>query len=56
MTLAFDTAKVVRVLPEAVHVPFDVHVVAHADLYPSRLMRALFDHLVVELKDALRCV
>jgi DNA-binding transcriptional LysR family regulator len=53
ITLAFDQAKVVRVLPEAINIPFDVHVVAHADLYRSRLMRALFDHLVGELKDAL---
>ena len=54
MTLAFDHAKVVRVLPDAINIPFDVHVVAHADLYRSRLMRALFDHLVSELKAALR--
>jgi DNA-binding transcriptional LysR family regulator len=54
MTLAFDKAKVVRVLPDAINIPFDVHVVAHADLHRSRLMRALFDHLVAELKGALR--
>ena len=53
MTIAFDLAKVVRVLPETINVPFDVHVVAHADLHRSRLMRALFDHLVMELKTAL---
>jgi DNA-binding transcriptional LysR family regulator len=56
MTMAFDTAKVVRVLPEAINIPFEVYVVAHADLHRSRLMRALFDHLVTELKDALRGV
>jgi DNA-binding transcriptional LysR family regulator len=56
MTMAFDAAKVVRVLPEAINIPFEVHVVAHADLHRSRLMRALFDHLVTELKDALRGV
>jgi DNA-binding transcriptional LysR family regulator len=50
MTLAFDQAKVVRVLPDAINIPFDVHVVAHADLHRSRLMRALFDHLVGELR------
>ena len=50
MTMAFDQAKVVRVLPEAINIPFDVHVVAHADLHRSRLMRALFDHLVLELR------
>lgn len=54
MTLAFDEAKVVRILPDAINIPFDVHVVAHADLHRSRLMRALFDHLVGELKDALK--
>ncbi len=53
MTLAFDHAKVVRVLPDAINIPFDVHVVAHADLYRSRLMRALFDHLGEELMGAL---
>jgi DNA-binding transcriptional LysR family regulator len=56
MTMAFDQAKVVRVLPDEINIPFDMYVVAHADLYRSRLMRALFDHLVVELKDALRGV
>ncbi len=50
MTMAFDRAKVVRVLPDAINIPFDVHVVAHADLHRSRLMRALFDHLVLELR------
>jgi DNA-binding transcriptional LysR family regulator len=54
MTLAFDKTKVVRVLPDAINIPFDVHVVAHADLHRSRLMRALFDHLMVELKEELR--
>lgn len=53
MTLAFELAKVERVLPEAINIPFDVHVVAHADLHRSRLMRALFDHLVGELKAVL---
>jgi DNA-binding transcriptional LysR family regulator len=56
MTMAFDQAKVVRVLPEAINIPFEVYVVAHADLHRSRLMRALFDHLVAELKDNLRGV
>ena len=53
MTMAFDQAKVVRVLPDAINIPFDVHIVAHADLHRNRLMRALFDHLVKELKAAL---
>ncbi len=53
MTLAFDSAKVVRVLPDDINIPFDVHVVAHADLHRSRLMRALFDHLVTALKHTL---
>ena len=50
MTIAFDRAKVVRVLADAINIPFDVNVVAHADLHRSRLMRSLFDHLVVALK------
>ena len=53
MTMAFDKAKVVRVLADAINIPFDVHIVAHADLHRSRLMRALFDHLVVALRTAL---
>jgi DNA-binding transcriptional LysR family regulator len=53
MTLAFDNAKVVRVLPDAINIPFDVHVVAHSDLHRSRVIRALYDHLVGELKRAL---
>ncbi len=53
MTIAFDDSKVVRVLRDAINIPFDVHVVAHADLHRSRLMRALFDHLVVELRRGL---
>jgi DNA-binding transcriptional LysR family regulator len=53
MTIAFDMTKVVRVLPHAINIAFDVHVVAHSDLHRSRLMRALFDHLVTALKAAL---
>lgn len=53
MTMAFDKTKVERVLPDAINIPFDVHVVAHADLHRSRLMRALFDHLVADLRHEL---
>lgn len=50
LTLAFDHTKVERVLQNDIDITFDVHVVAHADLHRSRLMRTLFDHLVRELK------
>jgi DNA-binding transcriptional LysR family regulator len=50
ITLAFDPGKVVRVLADAVNIPFDVHIVAHIDLQRSRVMRALFDHLTHELR------
>jgi DNA-binding transcriptional LysR family regulator len=53
LTLAFDMSKVERVLAAAINIPFDVHVVAHGDLHRNRRMRALFDHLVAELRSGL---
>ncbi len=53
LTMAFRGANVERLLPEAVNIAFDVHVVAHADLHRSRRIRALYDHLVEELRLAL---
>jgi DNA-binding transcriptional LysR family regulator len=50
LTLAFDLAKVERVMADAINIPFDVHVVAHSDLHRSRRIRIVFDHLVAELK------
>jgi DNA-binding transcriptional LysR family regulator len=53
LTMAFDKAKVVRVLAEQVNITFDVYVVAHNDLYRSRRMRLMHDALVDGLRSRL---
>ncbi|MCU0832421.1 MAG: LysR family transcriptional regulator [Rhizobiaceae bacterium] len=52
LTLAFEGADVERLLADQIDLPFDVHVVAHADLHRSRKVRVVYDALVGGLRAA----